>query len=131
MKKRKFDPETKVVIVLEGLKGDIQVAELCKKYKISETIYRAKKTSDEIKEKAANKELLEQILKEHPFWGYRRVWAYLGIYKRLSDKQKEDLQADKQQDLLQKKKLTLKARRTPPKKPKAEKPREILGQSSG
>ena len=39
MKNRKFDPETKVVIVLEGLKGDITVAELCRKYKISETIY--------------------------------------------------------------------------------------------
>jgi len=39
MKNRKFDPETKVVIVLEGLKGDITVAELCRKYKINETIY--------------------------------------------------------------------------------------------
>jgi len=39
MKNKKFDPETKVVIVLEGLKGDITVAELCRKYKISETIY--------------------------------------------------------------------------------------------
>ena len=39
MKNRKFDPETKVAIVLEGLKGDITVAELCRKYKISETIY--------------------------------------------------------------------------------------------
>jgi len=39
MKSRKFDPETKVAIVLEGLKGDITVAELCRKYKISETIY--------------------------------------------------------------------------------------------
>ena len=39
MKNRKFDPDTKVAIVLEGLKGDITVAELCRKYKISETIY--------------------------------------------------------------------------------------------
>ena len=39
MKNRKFDPDTKVAIVLEGLKGNITVAELCRKYKISETIY--------------------------------------------------------------------------------------------
>ena len=39
MKNRKFDPEPKAVIVLEGLKGDITVAELCRKYKISDTIY--------------------------------------------------------------------------------------------
>ena len=39
MKNRKFDPETKVVIILEGLKGDITVAELCRKYKTNETIY--------------------------------------------------------------------------------------------
>ena len=39
MKSRKFDPNTRVAIVLEGLKGNITVAELCRKYKISETIY--------------------------------------------------------------------------------------------
>jgi len=39
MKNKKFDPETKVAIVLEGLKGNITGAELCRKYKISETIY--------------------------------------------------------------------------------------------
>ena len=39
MKNKKFDPQTKVAIVLEGLKGNITVAELCRKYKISETIY--------------------------------------------------------------------------------------------
>jgi len=33
MKSRKFDLDTKVAIVLEGLKGNITVAELCRKYK--------------------------------------------------------------------------------------------------
>ena len=39
MNRRKFDPETKVAIVLEGLKGNTTVAELCRKYQISETLY--------------------------------------------------------------------------------------------
>ena len=53
---------------------------------------RAKNTSDKIKEKAPNKELLEQIktlLKEHPCGDTGECG-----HKRLSDKQKEDLQAD-------------------------------------
>jgi len=39
MKRRKFDPDKKVAIVLEGLKGETTIAELCKKYQISETLY--------------------------------------------------------------------------------------------
>ena len=39
MNRRKFDPETKVAIVLEGLNGNTTVAELCRKYQISETLY--------------------------------------------------------------------------------------------
>jgi transposase-like protein len=39
MNRRKFDPETKIAIVLEGLKGNTTVAELCRKYQISETLY--------------------------------------------------------------------------------------------
>ena len=39
MNRRKFDPETKIAIVLEGLKGNTTIAELCRKYQISETLY--------------------------------------------------------------------------------------------
>ena len=39
MKRRKFDPETKVSIVLEGLRGETSIAELCRKHQISETMY--------------------------------------------------------------------------------------------
>jgi transposase len=39
MKRRKIDPETKAVAVLEGLKGESSVAEICRKYQISESLY--------------------------------------------------------------------------------------------
>jgi len=39
MSRRKFDPDTKVAIVLEGLKGNTTIAEVCRKYQISETLY--------------------------------------------------------------------------------------------
>ena len=39
MNRKKYDPETKVAIVLEGLKGNVSIAELCRKHQISETVY--------------------------------------------------------------------------------------------
>ncbi len=39
MKRRQFDPETKVAIVLEGLRGETSIAEICRKYEISEALY--------------------------------------------------------------------------------------------
>lgn len=39
MKRRQFDADTKMAIVLEGLRGEISVAELCRKYQIAESVY--------------------------------------------------------------------------------------------
>jgi transposase len=39
MKRRKIDPETKMAAVLEGLRGESSVAEICRKYQISESLY--------------------------------------------------------------------------------------------
>ncbi len=39
MKRRRFDAETKVAIILEGLRGETFIAELCRKYQISEAMY--------------------------------------------------------------------------------------------
>jgi transposase-like protein len=39
MKRRKIDPETKTAAVLEGLKGERSVADICRKYQISESLY--------------------------------------------------------------------------------------------
>jgi len=43
MKKRKIDGETKVAVVLEGLRGETSVAELCRKYQISDATYYKRK----------------------------------------------------------------------------------------
>lgn len=39
MKRRKWTPEEKLNIVLAGMKGDISVAELCRRHTISQTLY--------------------------------------------------------------------------------------------
>ena len=38
-RKRVFSSEQKVLIVMEGIRGELSVAELCRKYAISDTIY--------------------------------------------------------------------------------------------
>jgi transposase-like protein len=38
MKRRKIDPETKRVAVLEGFRGESSVADICCKYRISESL---------------------------------------------------------------------------------------------
>ena len=39
MKRRRFDAETKVAIVFEGLRDETTIADLCRKYQISEAMY--------------------------------------------------------------------------------------------
>ena len=39
MKYRKWDPKTKMQIVLEGLEGKIPLAELCNKYQIRQSMF--------------------------------------------------------------------------------------------
>jgi transposase len=38
MKRRKIDPETKMAAVLEGLRGESAIADICRKYQISESL---------------------------------------------------------------------------------------------
>lgn len=39
MKRRKIDPETKMAAVMEGLRGESTVADICRKYQIRENLY--------------------------------------------------------------------------------------------
>ncbi|MCK9377036.1 MAG: transposase [Syntrophobacterales bacterium] len=39
MKRRKIDREIKMAAVLEGLKGESSIADICRKYQISESLY--------------------------------------------------------------------------------------------
>lgn len=67
-----------------------------------------------MKIKAKNKELLNQIqsLKaEHPFWGYRRVWAYLKYRQSLIVNRKRIYRLMKENKLLVTSNLKLKALR--------------------
>jgi putative transposase len=70
-----------------------------------------------------------QALKvEHPFWGYRRVWAYLRFVAQLSVNQKCILRLMREHHLLVPPNLRLKAKRTPTRsKPRPTKPNEWWG----
>ena len=62
-----------------------------------------------------NQDILEkihQIKANHPFWGYRRVWAYLRFVDNLEVNKKRILRLMRQNQLLVKPGLKLKARRT-------------------
>lgn len=71
---------------------------------------------------------IEELKKEHPFWGYRRIWAHLmQVDKRVVNK-KRVYNIMKKNNLLVSKETRLRAKRTPMRsKPRAEKPNDIWG----
>lgn len=77
-----------------------------------------------------NKPLLkriEQIKQEHPFWGYRRVWAHLNFVDQWIVNKKRVYNVMKKHCLLVTKETKLKAIRTPRSKPKADRPDQLWG----
>jgi putative transposase len=70
-----------------------------------------------------------QVLKaEHPFWGYRRIWAYLRFVEQQPVNKKRILRLMREHHLLVQSNLRLKAQRTPTRsKPKPTKPNEWWG----
>lgn len=77
-----------------------------------------------------DRELLGRINKiklEHPFWGYRRVWAWLRYREALEVNQKRIRRIMKEHNLMVCKEVH-RAKRTPQRsKPKADRPRELWG----
>lgn len=78
-----------------------------------------------------NAAMLERILAlkaDHPFWGYRRIWAHLRFVDGLEINQKRVYRLMQHQALLVKANVHLKACRTPPKsKPKPDLPNQWWG----
>jgi transposase InsO family protein len=65
---------------------------------------------------------------EHPFWGYRRIWAHLHVVEQLPVNKKRILRLLREQHLLVLPNRRLKAKRTPTgRKPKPTKPNEWWG----
>jgi putative transposase len=72
--------------------------------------------------------LIRQIKGEHPFWGYRRMWAYLRFVKGLEINKKRVLRLMRRYDLLVKPNQRIKASRTPRKsKPRPDRPNQWWG----
>lgn len=84
-----------------------------------------------IKIDAENKPILKRIqsLKEdHPFWGYRRIWAYLKYREDVDVNKKRIYRLMKENNLLVQKNQRIRACRTPLKsKPKATRVNQIWG----
>lgn len=73
-------------------------------------------------------EKIENIKADHPFWGYRRVWAYLRYVAGLGINKKRILRLMRKHHLLVKHNMALKACRTPQRsKPIAARPNQWWG----
>lgn len=71
---------------------------------------------------------IKALKSDHPFWGYRRVWARLKYDERLCINKKRVLRLMRRNDLLVKPNLRLKATRTPSRsKPRAVRPNDWWG----
>jgi putative transposase len=71
---------------------------------------------------------IAQLKAEHPFWGYRRVWAYLRFVEHLPVNRKRILRLMREHHLMVPPNLRLKAKRTSShSKPKPLKPHEWWG----
>ena len=64
---------------------------------------------------------IQQLKAEHPYWGYRRIWAYLKYHEKLPVNQKQIHRLMRQNNLLIPKNRKLKA----PRKAITHKPRTI------
>lgn len=73
-------------------------------------------------------ERIRGLKADHPFWGYRRVWAHLKYVNGLDVNKKRILRLMREYDLLVKPNTRLKAARTSGRsKPRPTKPNEWLG----
>jgi putative transposase len=71
---------------------------------------------------------IQALKAEHPFWGYRRIWAYLHFVEQLSINKKRVLRVMREHNLLVPPNRKLKATRTPSRsKPQPTRPNEWWG----
>jgi putative transposase len=71
---------------------------------------------------------IQALKAEHPFWGYRRIWAYLQLVEQRLVNKKRILRLMREHRLLVPPNLRLKAKRTPPgRKPKPTTPNQWWG----
>ncbi len=71
---------------------------------------------------------IQALKAEHPFWGYRRIWAYLHFVEQLPINKKRVLRVMREHNLLVKPNRQLKATRTPSRsKPRPTTPQEWWG----
>jgi putative transposase len=71
---------------------------------------------------------IQALKAEHPFWGYRRIWAYLRFVEQQPINKKRVLRLMREHHLLVRPNRQLKAKRTPTRnKPKPTKPNEWWG----
>ena len=73
-------------------------------------------------------ETMRTLKAEHPFWGYRRIWAHLKYVSKMEINQKRVLRLMQKHGLLVKPHALLRANRTPQRsKPKPDRPNQWWG----
>ena len=82
MKRRKWDSRTKAKIVV----GELTL-ELKKNRRAGDPVKHRRTSARVIELNAPVLQRVRAIKADHPFWGYRRVWAYLRYIDGLDVKQ--------------------------------------------
>jgi putative transposase len=86
------------------------------------------RTKDRYKSDEVLAAQVSKIKEEHPFWGYRRVWAWLRYREGQRINEKRVYRVMREHDLLCPKKLRRQlASRTPRSKPRADRPNQYWG----
>jgi len=123
------------VRAVEGLKeAGYKVKDACSALGISRSGYYAAKRPKLAKKEGIvglkDKGLIEKIkgIKgEHPFWGYRRVWAWLRHREGIKINQKRVRRMMKEQGLMASQRVNKEKRAVLRRKPRADKPKQIWG----
>lgn len=70
---------------------------------------------------------IRELKSDHPFWGYRRIWAHLQYVDGMKVNQKRVLRLMREENLLVKVSMKIKASRSIKPKPKPQRPKEWWG----
>jgi putative transposase len=108
---RKEEAQAREITRLKGIIGELTVE--LKKKRAGVVFMKRAESASVTQRNAAILETIKALKVEHPFWGYRRIWAHLKYINRLEVNKKRVLLLMKKHDLQVKPDIRLKALRTP------------------
>lgn len=121
-------------MAVESLKqAGYTVVDACQALGISRSGYYASRRHQEIKVQVMDRDeeklvaMITDLKEKHPFWGYRRVWAWLRHRKKILVNKKRVYRLMKEQGLMVPQAVHKAKRRESKPKPRADRPRQFWG----